>query len=107
MKIDFLAEARIRPRREDSFSIKSRCSFNSSSAAASKMFAADPGRSNVSTQIWSPAVSRRIIGSVATVDIKAILATFGQMRSGEVKGLQWRAGIASNHAAVAPVAREW
>jgi hypothetical protein len=78
MKIDFFGDAMIRPRRAASFSMKSRCSFNSSSVASSKMFAPDSGRSNVSTQIWSLPISRRIIDAVATAGISFIFERFRQ-----------------------------
>src|SRR4029077_11398202 len=79
IKIDFFADAIIRPRNEESLSTKSRCSFNSSSVAASKMFAPESGRSNVRTQILSSPMSRRMIEAVATAGIAFILDRFGQM----------------------------
>ena len=76
MKMDFFADAIITPRNEASRSITSRCSFNSSRVAASKMLAPDSGRSNVSRQMRSSPISRRIIGAVATAGINLTLERF-------------------------------
>src|SRR5207248_3253029 len=77
------AEAMTNPRSDVSVSAKSRCSLSSSSAASSKIFAPDSGRSKVSTQILSSETSRRIIGAVATAGIEFILTIFQQIPSGE------------------------
>ncbi len=76
MKIDFFAEEIIRPRNDAPLSIRSTCSFSSFSVAASKMFAPDSGRSNVSTQTRSSPISRRIIEPVKVTGIGVTFTAF-------------------------------
>src|ERR1700731_556480 len=76
IKIDFLAEAMIKPRSDESFSIRSTCSFNSLSVAASKIFAPDSGRSKMSRQTLSSPISRRIIELVTAGGMGSYLDRF-------------------------------